>query len=114
VYKRIWLLLAFTALLAAQCGAPSPLPPTEVPPAATKQPATPLAAESPTVEAQPTVPPTVVSSPTVPEATPGPLVTPGPAPTLSWPEALPRVSKEDWSRGPSDARVVWIEYADFQ
>jgi cytoskeletal protein RodZ len=43
-----------------------------------------------------------------------PSATPAHLPPLEPLEVLPPVTADDWSRGPEDAKVVWIEYLDFQ
>lgn len=66
---------------------------------------------------QPTYPPT----PTLTPIQLGPTSTPTPAPTTAVPPIpsptlipIPPVSDDDWSRGPDDALVTFLVYADFQ
>ncbi|HIE38671.1 MAG TPA: hypothetical protein EYH30_03805 [Anaerolineales bacterium] len=65
--------------------------------------------------------PTLVVTPTVPTATTPPATTePGQAVCRAAPpvgtvaEGLPPVTDQDWIRGPADAPITMIEYADFQ
>jgi hypothetical protein len=71
----------------------------------------------PTEEAQPTETPEPEKTAT-PEGTPtptrDPMATPAHVPPLEPLEVLPPATADDWSRGPEDAKVVWIEYLDFQ
>jgi cyclophilin family peptidyl-prolyl cis-trans isomerase/protein-disulfide isomerase len=66
---------------------------------------------------QPTYPPTPTLTPIQlgPTSTPSPLpstaIPPIPSPTLL---PIPPISNDDWSRGPHDARVTFLVYADFQ
>jgi cytoskeletal protein RodZ len=43
-----------------------------------------------------------------------PSATPAHLPPLEPLEVLPPATADDWSRGSEDAKVVWIEYLDFQ
>jgi hypothetical protein len=103
--RKLWLLigaLAGLALLACEAcaGAPTPIP---LLPTSTRAPtSTPMAA-APTQVPLPTSEPAICT-----------LSSHAPTPGPTEVSLFPGVSQADWKQGPDGAKVVFIEYSDFQ
>lgn len=109
--KRIFFYVLLLALALSACQSASPGTDTA---AYTSSP-TPAANLPPTLAATPTPPPVESSAAPAAAVPPGCTVVsaqPTPGPTQE--SLFPSVSAADWVRGPADASVTIVEYADFQ
>jgi len=103
--RKLWFLIgALTGLALLACeacvAAPTPIP---LLPTSTPAPTSSPVAAAPTQAPLPTSEPAACTMSSH-KPTPGPTET----------SLFPGVSQADWKQGPDDAKVVFIEYGDFQ